>query len=107
MAPAQVLPDEGDGHGCLVWVQLRHVKIIHKVDKLFSTGWPIVDASLHKPRTSCWQSWDMKLCRTPKCRHALSRQLRVNMVGSGAVVLLTFFSRGDSRIFWNDMTSVK
>lgn len=52
VAPTQVLPDEGDGHGCLVWVQLGHVQIIHKVDELFCTWWPIVDASLCKIQRS-------------------------------------------------------
>ncbi len=46
VAPAQVLADQGDGHGCLVWVQLRHVQVVNKVDQLFVAWWPIVDTGL-------------------------------------------------------------
>lgn len=47
MAPAQVLSDERDGHGCLIGVQLGHVEVINKVDQLLCTRWTIVDTSLH------------------------------------------------------------
>ena len=32
VTPAQVLADEGDGHGSLIGIQLGHVQVIHKVD---------------------------------------------------------------------------
>jgi hypothetical protein len=46
MAPGEVLPDQADGHGSLVWVELGHVEVINKVHKVLSAWWPIVDASL-------------------------------------------------------------
>ena len=48
VSPAQMLADEGDGHGCLIWIQLGHVQVIHKVDQLLGAWRPIVDASLQQ-----------------------------------------------------------
>ena len=86
VAPAQVLPDEGDGHGCLIWVQLRHVEIIHKVDELFCTWRPVVDASLHKHQhfitlLALLGSEAMQVTKLQTCSQQMAR---VNVVGSVA-----------------------
>lgn len=47
VTPAQVLADEGDGHGCLIGIQLGHVQVINKVDELLGAWWSVVNSSLH------------------------------------------------------------
>lgn len=46
VAPAKVLPDQADGHGCLIWIQFGHVEVINKVNELLCARRAIVDASL-------------------------------------------------------------
>lgn len=48
VAPAQVLTDEGNGHGCLIGVELGHVQVINKIDQLLGPRRAIVDTSLHE-----------------------------------------------------------
>lgn len=107
VAPAQVLPDEGDGHGRLVWIQLGHVQIIHKVDELFCAWWPIVDASLCKIQQFVKVMLVSATTQETKTQKCTQQNTKVAEVELGAKPVLTFFSRGDSRIFWNEMTSVK
>ncbi len=52
MAPAQVLPDEGDGHGCLIRIQLGHVQVVHEVHQLLVARWPVIDTGLQH-RSHC------------------------------------------------------
>ena len=47
VTPAQVLTDEGDGHGCLIRIQLGHVQVVNKVDELLGARWTVIDTSLH------------------------------------------------------------
>ena len=44
--PAEVLPDERDGHGGLVGVQLGHVEVVDKVDERLGARGPKVDPGL-------------------------------------------------------------
>mmetsp|Transcript_10037 Transcript_10037/g.27399 ORF Transcript_10037/g.27399 Transcript_10037/m.27399 type:complete len:345 (+) Transcript_10037:6589-7623(+) len=46
VAPAQVLSDEGDGHGGFVGIQLRHVQVVHKVDEGLCAWRTVVHACL-------------------------------------------------------------
>ncbi|KAA6427768.1 MAG: hypothetical protein FRX49_02431 [Trebouxia sp. A1-2] len=79
VSPAQMLADEGDGHGCLIWIQLGHVQVIHKVDQLLGAWRPIVDASLQQ-MTQSHQLAACKIFDQEQCRPmAMNQNMRSSL----------------------------
>ena len=48
VTPSQMLPNEGNGHGCLIGIKLGHIEVIHKVHKLLVARRSIIDTRLQQ-----------------------------------------------------------